>query len=71
MSPLGACFWPHGGAWEGNSQHGLTVLFAFCNEMMGSVVEGMTAVDDNCCDFKKDFHTFSHNYYGLEGWTPR
>ena len=29
--------------------------------MMGSVVEGMTAVDDNCLDFKKDFDTSFHN----------
>lgn len=28
--------------------------------MMGSVVEWMTAVDDNCLDFKKVFYTFSH-----------
>lgn len=28
---------------------------------MGSGVKGLTAVGDNCLDFRKDFDTFSHN----------
>lgn len=41
---------------------------------MGSGVKGLTAVGDNCLDFRKDFDTFSHNphikagCYSVEGW---